>query len=262
MTGAHARLDPAALLARYRRDGFVSLPGFLDRDELDALRGDLDRVLAETLPALPAEEAYFEDPGDPATLKQVQRLHGRDAELGDHLRSGPFYQLAKLLLQDRPAPQNLQYFDKPPGANQPTPPHQDGAYFPITPMNAVTIWLALEDVGPEQGCVRYLPGSHLRGMLPHAGSEILGFSRELEEPTAEETSAELAFPCAAGDVIAHHALTVHRAERNRSTVLHRRALGFIYYGATCAVDEAAAGVYQAALAARLEEAGRLRSAKA
>ena len=45
---------------------------------------------------------------------------------------------------------NLQYFNKSPGANKPTPPHQDGYYFMITPCEAVTMWLALDEVDDEE----------------------------------------------------------------------------------------------------------------
>ena len=259
MSGAHASLDPGSLRRAFEADGFVSVPGFLDARELAAVRADLARVVREVVPTMPPGEVYYEDPGDPSTLKQLQRLHVHDAALGRLVDTGPFARLAALLLGEAPAAQNVQFFDKAPGANRPTPAHQDGAYFPLEPMNAVTLWLALEDVGPEQGCVHYVCGSHRGGLRTHRRSLVLGFSKELAEPRPDDALREVGFPCAAGHVLAHHALTVHRADGNRSPARHRRALGFIYYGATCTVDEATHARYQAALELELTAAGRLRA---
>jgi phytanoyl-CoA hydroxylase len=247
-------MDAVALQASFASDGFVSIPGFLDAEELQAIRSDLERVVRDVVPRMPAEEVYHEDVDDPSSLKQLQRLHVHDPTFNAHLAKGPFARLAAVLLDEYSAPQNLQYFDKAPGTNRPTPAHQDGAYFPITPVNAVTIWLALENVGREQGCMRFARGSHLEGLRPHQRGGTLGFSREL---VGEEGGNEVAVPCEAGHVTAHHALTVHRADGNSSPDRHRRALGFIYYGASCVIDEDARAGYQARLDEELRAAGRL-----
>lgn len=257
MVGAHARLAEPALRERFGKDGFVSIAEFLDATEVGDLRGEVDRVVREVVPGMPSEAVYLEDVGKAASLKQLQQLHVHDAALGRWLLAGPFERLAALLLQDTPVPQNLQYFDKAPGINRPTPPHQDGAYFPIEPQNAVTIWLALEDVGLEQGCVRYVRGSHRHGLRQHERGDTLGFSREIVDFGPEDRALEEVFPCAAGHVIAHHALTIHRAAGNTSADRHRRALGFIYYGAACRTDTAARDAYQAQLDLDLRAAGRI-----
>ena len=257
MTSTYTRRDAEALRSHYRSAGYVSIPDFLDSQELSSLKDQLARTIDVVVPDMPAEDVYWEDVTNEASLKQLQRLHVHDPELRKWLVTGPFARLAAILLEDEPAPQNLQYFNKAPGVNRPTPSHQDGAYFAIAPMNAVTIWLALENVSPEQGCVRYVPGSHLDGLRPHTRGNTLGFSREIADYGAEDIAREQAFPCEAGHVIAHHALTVHRADGNASPDLHRRALGFIYFGAACAIDKRARDEYQRQLDQDLRRAGRL-----
>src|SRR5512135_1064022 len=37
--------------------------------------------------------------------------------------------------------------------------HQDGSFWPLEPMEVVTLWLALDDVDRENGCLRVIPGS-------------------------------------------------------------------------------------------------------
>ena len=154
-----------------------------------------------SFPACPGKRCTSRTLRDPGSLKQLQRLQVHDQRLGEYLISGPFARLAEILLGEPPDPQNLQYFNKAPGVNRATPAHQDGAYFPIEPMNAVTIWLALEDIGPAQGCLRYLRGSHRDGLRPHRRSCTLGFSRELIGDASKNVEREVAFPCAAGHVM-------------------------------------------------------------
>ena len=41
-----------------------------------------------------------------------------------------------------------------------TPWHQDGHYWPIKPLETVTVWIAIDDVNTENSCLRVIPGSH------------------------------------------------------------------------------------------------------
>lgn len=51
------------------------------------------------------------------------------------------------------------YISKPPFSGRPVLWHQDGAFWPLEPMNVVTLWLAVDDSTPENGCLRVIPGS-------------------------------------------------------------------------------------------------------
>ena len=93
----------------------------------------------------------------------------------------PFRELAELLLDGPVVPKDLQYFNKPPGIGKPTPAHQDGYYFMLDPCEALTIWVALDHVDDENGCVRYVTGSHKRGMRPHCRTQTLGFSQGITD---------------------------------------------------------------------------------
>ena len=77
-----------------------------------------------------------------------------------------------------------EWFNKPPGTNHVTPPHQDNYYFCLAPPRVLTIWLALDDVDAENGCLRYVAGSHACGFRPHARSSILGFSQGITDYSA------------------------------------------------------------------------------
>ncbi|MAG55104.1 MAG: phytanoyl-CoA dioxygenase [Planctomycetes bacterium] len=233
-------------------DGFLSLPGFMTAAEVAEVNAGVQRFIEAVVPAMPAELVYYEDRGDPATLKQVQLLHEHDPYFRSLMSGSRFQALARALLGEDVVGRNLQYFNKPPGIGLPTPPHQDGRFFMLEPCTALTMWLALEDVGEAQGCIRYVRGSHTMGMRVHERSGVLGFSQHIPGFGREEDlEREVVCPSTAGQLLVHHALTIHRASGNRSPDRSRRALGFIYHARSARHDEAAHAAYQNRLATEL-----------
>jgi len=250
--------DPVTTKAAFDRDGYIALRGFLDAAEVAELCGEFTRFRDTILPHLPRNEVFYEQLGEASTLKQVQRLHEHDTFFGLMMEQGKFRRVAEIVLGEPVTCQNMQYFNKPAGVGQPTPPHQDGYYFMLEPCAAVTMWLALEDVDEETGCVRYVTGSHQLGMRAHARTGTLGFSQGIPDyPCPNDRVHERAFPARPGDLLVHHALTIHRADGNTSPTRTRRAMGFIYYAASARPDEQAHAAYKARLAEDLAAVGKI-----
>ena len=112
------------------------------------------------------------------------------------------------------------------------------------------MWLALEDVDEENGCVRYVRGSHLRGPRPHGRTQTLGFSQGITDfGTPDDQAEAVAMPARAGDLLIHHPMLVHWAEGNRSATRSRRALGAIYFAESAREDLEAKAAYQQKLRA-------------
>ena len=232
--------DFSAVVEEFAANGFVFCPSFQTDTQIGEILVNLDRVICDVIPTMPLDHVFYEDKHDLTTLKQIQQLQKHDKFFGELMTKGPFRELAERLLRTDVVCQNMQYFNKPVGIGRPTPAHQDGYYFKLKPCEAVTMWLALEPVDHENGCVRYVPGSHMNGMRPHGLSGVLGFSQGITDfPNANDAENEVAFPAQPGDLLAHHALTIHRAGGNDSRTRSRRALGFIYYSSTATEDLAA-----------------------
>ena len=240
----------------FEEDGFIAVPGFCEADELESIESALTRFIDEVLPTLPSEEVFYEDKGDQTTLKQIQRMHEHDEFFAAFFERKPA-QLAEVLLGEPVIGKNMQYFNKPPGIGKATPAHQDGQYFMLQPCHALTMWMALDRVDEENGCVRYLRGSHHDGLRPHERTQTLGFSQGIMNYGKNEPREEV--PCLAqpGDLLAHHALTIHRADANLSPTRSRRALGFIFYVESAREDKVAHGAYQKHLAAEMSAAGKI-----
>ena len=240
-------------------DGFVQLSGFFSPRQVAEVLVNIERYIREVVPAALATDVFYEDKARPGTLKQLIRLHEHDAYFRGLLEEGPLRETAARLLGEAVRPVNQQVFIKPPGGDsRPTPPHQDGYYFHLEPCIATTLWLALDDVDAENGCLRYVRGSHRRGVRPHQRTTTLGFSQGVSDfGTAEDVANEVACTACAGDLIAHHAMTIHRADANRAPDRPRRALGLIYYGISARESREKHQAYQRRLAAEMKQAGRI-----
>ena len=109
--------------------------------------------------------------------------------------------------------------NKAPGTNTPTPWHQDAAYWINMPdQRAVSCWMALDHAFKENGCMWYVPGSHLQPLRQHrfAGKEggALMCDCSEEEGVAIEINP--------GSCVFHHGHTLHYS-RGNSTEGNRRA---------------------------------------
>jgi phytanoyl-CoA hydroxylase len=243
-------------LNAFKEDGFIAVPRFCNPAELSSIESALAHFIDDRISQLPAEDVFYEDKSKPESLKQIQRMHEHDDFFGSFMESSP-KRFAEELLGEPVVGKNLQYFNKPPGIGQATPAHQDGYYFMLNPCHAVTMWMALDNVDEKNGCVRYLRGSHLDGMRSHERTQTLGFSQAIMDFGKNETREEITCPANPGDLLAHHALTIHRADANLSPTRSRRALGFIFYGENAREDKAAHEAYQKSLADEMSASGRI-----
>jgi ectoine hydroxylase-related dioxygenase (phytanoyl-CoA dioxygenase family) len=232
------------LKANCDRDGFTVIRGFLAADEFVVLQHNLDRYVREVVPSLPDTEAFYEDRSRPDTLKQLQRMDG-DQFFSHYKHHVRWVGLAEALLDEPAVAEPPEWFNKPPGTNHVTPPHQDNYYFCLTPPSVLTIWLALDRVDTENGCLRYVLGSHLRGLRPHARSNVLGFSQGITNYSADDFIRERPIMLEAGDAVAHYGMTIHRADANHSTSRQRRSFAMVFKGASCRRDDDAHARYLA-----------------
>src|SRR5690606_9748522 len=95
-----------------------------------------------------------------------------------------------------------------------TPWHQDWSYWYGS--HTVSVWVPLDDVTPENGCLRLVPGSH-RMVVTHDGAadDDHGFNHRID---AAQIPAEavVTAPLEAGGAIIFHDLTLHASHDNTS----------------------------------------------
>ena len=228
----------AQLQETYARDGFVVVRNFLGPEALLELSLALERYIREDVPSLPDSSAFYHDRQRPETLKQLQKIE--DASLVRYTCDKDWVGLAETLIGEPvQIQQSPEWFNKPPGVDHTTPPHQDNYYFCLTPALVTTIWVALDPVTEANGALRYLPGSHLQGIRPHGSTQVLGFSQGIRDYGAADIARERLVELQPGDAVAHHGNAIHRAEPNQSQASQRRAFAIVFQAQSCQRDEEA-----------------------
>lgn len=95
-----------------------------------------------------------------------------------------------------------------------SPWHQDWPYW--EGLHKISVWIALDASTPENGCLKMLPGSHKQAVV-HDGVAGAGegFGYRLRPEAVDERQA-VTLPCAPGDAILFHDLTLHASFPNTS----------------------------------------------
>lgn len=116
------------------------------------------------------------------------------------------------------------FFVKEPGDGRVTPWHQDAQYWPLSPQNAVTVFIAFTDCDRENGCLRVIPGTHRGERLGHRVSDDPRYALPQEiDPGQLDLSRAVDLELKAGEISLHHDGLVHGSDANRSD---RPRIGF------------------------------------
>lgn len=204
---------------RYEEDGFCLGDVVLSDSEVDELRAELERVIADRDKSVPQPVLLRNLSADPSrTVWQIvniwqasepyQRLLTKPgvADAAAHLAGASALRIWHDQIQYKPAAVG--------GVNM---WHQDSPYWPVLePKTAqVTAWLALDDVDEENGCMWMVPGSHKWGdqvAFLHTLPNFEAMPGEFDGHGIEQVSR----PVKKGQIHFHHPLTWHGSNSNRS----------------------------------------------
>ncbi|MCC6395744.1 MAG: phytanoyl-CoA dioxygenase family protein [Bacteroidetes bacterium] len=109
------------------------------------------------------------------------------------------------------------YICKPPRTGQAVLWHQDGSYWPLDPMEVVTLWLAVSDSTPENGCMRVIPSTHhltLEAVQQRTDVDSVLGSAMSDAHVDESKAVDVILK--AGDASIHHPNLIHGSEANSS----------------------------------------------
>lgn len=200
--------DLDEIRGRLRVAGYHVFPTFAHPVLLDALRGEATRLSTE-LYGQPEGTVVSRD-----SDSQVLSMHYLDrySDLLFELTRLPQLQdLAESLLESRCVPFLTEYFAKPSVTSEATPAHQDQIFYRdhFGDELAIAFWIALTDVGEEDGVLEYArPQPTVGEMLKHRASRVQNFGAELIDYSGFEFQAA---PVPAGGVVVHHSYAVHRS---------------------------------------------------
>ncbi len=216
-------------VARYRADGAICLRDAFSKEWIARLRGAVDDDIAAPGPMMRLNTPQ----GAPGRFFVDFQLWQRHPAARDFVHDSPAAEIARRLMGSREV---VYYHDhllvKEPGTRERTPWHHDQPYYPIDGEQIVSLWLPLDPVD-RATCVEYVKGSHRWGrwfqpkFFRQGGVDLQVQDARFEplpDLDAERDAHEfLAWDMEPGDVIAFHALTLHGASGNLSSVRRRRA---------------------------------------
>ncbi|MFJ5265771.1 phytanoyl-CoA dioxygenase family protein [Streptomyces sp. NPDC088387] len=238
-----------------RENGFVTLPRLVAGAELRRLHGAVDRLkeLARER-TVSSGDFVLEAAGIggwaawqqgaralTGVLRSADRIHEHVPEFDAVQRSldlaggpvaGAVGSAGRLV--------NAFLWAKPPVVGSGKPWHQDIAFAPpqfgAEDNGIVTIWIALEPATEHNGCLEFIPGSHLLGLFPHTGDrERLPGEAPLDaavEPHVADRHLPpvpaRTVPLEPGSAVMFDGMVLHRSAPNTTTAQPRTAVSFVY----------------------------------
>ncbi len=200
--------SPSTLSARqieqYNRDGYVSGLVAFEEAEANEVQAYFDDLLERTLAA--GKDAY--------SISTAHMKHGRVYDILQHPR---IVAAVVDLLGPNVVGWGSHFFCKLPHDGKQVSWHQDATYWPLTPTKTVTVWLAIDDTDAENANMRFVPTSHVHGVLPYRESDaaegnVLNQTVDAVERFGEPIDNALR----AGEFSMHADLLLHGSEANDS----------------------------------------------
>ena len=220
-------------LSFFRENGWVVFENLLSQQEVDALNQRVDDLIdgkkfpersaicvqwdKSLLPKLEKGEITKAD-----AIRKLHNLFANDDLFHAHIANPKVVEIADALIGPGVQFFGDQLFCKPAFHGGEKPWHQDHAYWPVDPQNMVSCWAALDDATTQNGCMRFIPGSHKGEIIQH--KQIRDW--QVEDSIIDESKAVYQ-EMKAGTCLFHHSKTLHATHPNRSP-FRRRGMVSIY----------------------------------
>jgi hypothetical protein len=206
-------------VAFYQENGWACLRGLLSQPLVDELlRRAREKMGADARSPLSDNRGLIMSPQLQAIWQNWQNPALEDPYFAGLSMSTPMGRIASRMMGDRP----VRFWSdtilvKLPAAEggAKTPWHQDFPYHAMDRAGILNIWVALVDVPPEMGALRFLSGSHRLGPMGRVVHRTDGLDLlDLYPTLAEELPMSEPLHLAPGDATVHSLMTVHYAPEN------------------------------------------------
>lgn len=200
----------------YWEKGWVVIEDVYAHDKVDRI---VDLAMETGRKNMENQDNYAADRSDDSqelAVRKVDKPFLEDPLFQDFALDKQLISVITQLLGAKPKLATDQIFMKPPRFGSAKPYHQDNAYFCLEPEDhVITAWIALDDVDVENGCMRYIDGSHSGPLFPH---EPIPGQEHNKGPLPEhiDLARESLAPVRKGGVVFHHVRTLHTSHRNES----------------------------------------------
>ena len=197
-------------IKQYNEQGYLMPFNGLDQEESRELRAFFDGVLA----------AYIELGKSSYSISTAHMRFARIYQLVQHPR---IVDAVADLLGPNVVCWGSHFFCKMPHDGKRVPWHQDSTYWPLSPTKTVTVWLAIDDADPENANMKFIPRSHLHGLIDYDETQDANTVLDLAVRNPNSYGdGEVDDQLKAGQFSMHSDLLLHGSEANES---NRRRCG-------------------------------------
>ena len=238
-------------VAFFAANGFLSVPRITTDEELVWLRAVYDELAVRPLTGFPDDLFDLAQPYGTRGAGKLPQLLMPERRVPQIRDTALWRNARRIAIRLLGVPADLvehwgHLIYKPAFDGAETPWHQDEGYWdPRRFYHAVGAWTPLDDADAANGCLWFVPGSHLGEVHRHRhiGGNPATHGLELDE--VADVSAGVPVPLRAGGVSFHHPRTLHYAGPNR-TPRQRRAWANEFQTRPTRVDPPAARPWVAA----------------
>jgi ectoine hydroxylase-related dioxygenase (phytanoyl-CoA dioxygenase family) len=213
-----------AQVEQFQEQGFLIVENVLEPDELEAMRQRVDeiargelpvgsRIKRQVEPAIARGEGMAPTTDPEAQLRKMTGMAlGGDEVFAAHARRPRIVAIMQALLGPDLTLFQDQMFMKVPRVGSRQPYHQDqpAGFYIDPPDQLITCWTALDESTEENGCLRYLSGSHKLGPLPAEQR------KEYEEKALRGELRDVPLILKPGGCGIHHGWLLHASNVNLS----------------------------------------------
>jgi hypothetical protein len=235
---AHAPAAADSPAQQFARNGFASIQSLTTPQDIARIRSLLD-PLFERFDSLGDRAVDIAGPRAPGAAMRSPEIN-EAVKLEPALKNTLAYARCKQIAREFLGVPVGYMFDhaiyKLPRNKASTAWHQDEAYSGRTiPLRSVHFWIPLQDATVDNGCMWFIPGSNLGGVLPHhvAAVRTIGPAHKPAGATITTNDVDptkaVACPLQVGSATVHHPLTLHYTGANQ-TDAYRRAW-ILHFGA-------------------------------
>jgi len=216
-------------VAFFRSNGFLNLPVLTTPEEVAMMRDAYDDIFTRKAGRDVGDQfdlAGTDEEGKEAALPQILGPEKYAPQLWDTLARANALAVVRQLLGPDAEPTGTHAIFKPAKHGATTPWHQDEAYWgPDWEYRSMSVWVPLQDVDEENGCMQFIPGTHKQDILPHQpiGNDPRVHGLEVAPEAEIDLSHAVICPLEAGGATFHPSRTLHFTAANASE-RPRRAL--------------------------------------
>ncbi len=226
MTPEEILAQPACFLTQEQRElffdqGYLAFPGLIGEAHLRSLRAALAKVVDHSRSLSQSSDRFDLEAGhsaDNPRLRRATYLDDFDPILWDLCAKSLVTDAAADLLGPNLRFRELMANFKWASGGAEVKWHQDLVFYPHTHVGTLQFLVLLEDVGPEQGPLQVIPGSHKGPLFEHydgAGHWTGAIADADLARLPLDRAVALTGP--AGTVTVHHSCMVHGSASNQSS---------------------------------------------